>query len=76
MMSGISEIIKDESHLKTLKRLRKFRHIHTPFTDPDPYVYTYCQDECCDCIIRIQEKFIKNRRVPQIMDIEDFQLTF
>lgn len=71
-MDGIDAILEDEAHRKRTLRVSKFRDLMLPFTNPD--IYTHCQDDCRECTIRIQENFIKNRRVPQTVDLEDFKI--
>ncbi len=76
-MDGINAIIKDEADRKRFLKVLEVRNSMLPllpFINPD--VYTHCQDDCCECTVRIQENFMKNRRVPQVLDLEDFKIMF
>ena len=72
-MGGISDILNDEAHRKTLKRLSKYKEKHKVISY-EPSSYTHCQDDKCDCIRRIKDNFILNGRVPQVISIEEYQL--
>lgn len=74
-MGGISEISKNEAHQKKLERLFESRKSMLSVLF-DTSVLSYCEDEKCDCIRDIQEKFLKSQHVPQIVDIEDFKTVF
>jgi hypothetical protein len=74
MISGISEVSRYESLQKRLKLIKK-RKSMLPLTDAND-TSIYFREDFSDFIISIQEKLIKNRRVPQIVDIEDFKLIY
>jgi len=69
-MEGIDAIKKDEEHRKRLKRLTISKFLRTRNTVVDPSVYKDTAEEKDNYVQQLQENFMKNGKIPQIIDIE------
>jgi len=75
-MDGIDAIKEHEALRKKLKRLSKIKGDLMPSEISDSDAFSYCNDDKCEYVKQIQENFIKNGSVPQIVDIEVFNQTY
>jgi hypothetical protein len=70
MKDGISAIKEGESHQKLLRKFVKAKFLMSPDHIVEPCVFTFCNDECCDYIQNVQDQFIKNKQLPQSIDVK------
>jgi len=74
-MGGIADIKKEEAHRKRLKHLEKIKkrcdssHIIVGHCTTKEF----CDEDVCDYINEVNESFIKNGRVPQIVDTDIYK---
>ncbi len=69
-MDGISAITEEEHHQKRLRSFVKARFLLSPGQYLDPNVFSFCSEECCDYIQGVQDQYIRNKQIPQIIDIK------
>jgi len=74
-MGGIADIKKAEKHRKRLKHLHKSKRgcFSSQSLIGPCDTKEFCDEDSCEYINEIQESFIKNGRVPQIVDTDIYK---
>jgi len=74
-MEGINAIKKDEEFRKRLKHLVRSKRgcFVSQIIGNNCNIHEFCDEDKCDYITEINESFIKNKRIPQIMDTEIYK---